>query len=162
MYFGTNQPLISNLKKILAILGAIALITGLLLNFTDIFERFSSESDISGEWYFVFHTEESSYKDYINSVTEYKMHLTQNESEIKGNGEKWKYNGEEIDYSMHRPLKIEGTIKKDVFTFTFILYGGQRKTTGSVRAQYSDGKLIGNFSGTAADTKGQFISKKVN
>lgn len=160
-----NSPrhyIYSTLKKTLTILGIITLLTGLLLNFTNIFDRFSPASDISGEWYFIFHTKESSYKDYVNSVTEYKIHLSHDNSTVKGKGEKWKYNGEEIDYSMHRALEINGTFKKNVFKFTFILHGGQRKTTGSVKAHFKDGKIFGTFSGTAADTKGKFYGKMIN
>lgn len=152
----------NKIKKLFAVLAGIALLSGLFLDFKDIKDLFHTQKDFSGEWYFEFHTTQSTYSDYIDAVTGYKMHLIQDGNAIKGEGETWKYNEELLPYSKHRPLEIEGIIKNDVLNCNYKLKGSERESTGSFKAQYKDSLFIGTFAGTAADANGDFKAKKIN
>ena len=90
------------------------------------------------------------------------MYVIQEEKKIVGEGEKWKYKGELLPYSEHDPIQITGTIINDTVYCKYSLNGSKRETIGNFKGYYKDDKLIGTFSGTAANAKGSFSAKRVN
>ena len=160
--FHTKATMKNKPKKLLAALSIITLCSGLFLDFKDIIGVFKSKTDISGEWNFEFHTKQSTYNDYVNSTTTYRMHLIQDNNSLKGNGETWTYNGKLLPYAKHRPLEFEGTFKKgDSLLCKYILHGSKRTTMGSFRALLQKGKLIGTFTGTGANVRGKFYATQI-
>lgn len=151
-------------KKIIQGITLAGAIIALILNSPKLIDLFTEKPNISGEWWFKFHTKESSYSPYINSITEYRMHLIQTEEKISGEGETWKYNGENLPFARHRDLKIKGVYEKDSIICTYRLFGYKRESTGSFKAFYNKQaeQLEGHFSGNAANTKGIFFAKRIN
>lgn len=148
-------------KNVLAVLGAVALLSGLFLDFRDIRNIFKKQVEISGEWYFNFQVKESSYNSYIDTVTEYKIYFIQDGQKVTGEGEKWKYKGEPLPYKEHDPIQITGTVINDTLYCKYNLKGTLRETTGSFKSYIDNNQLIGVFSGTAANVKGNFNAIKI-
>lgn len=147
-------------KEVSVKVALVSGIIGLILTVSTIIEK-KRQVDISGEWIFSFHTLESTYKGYIDVVTEYKMHIVQQNYTVTGNGETWKHKDSVLNYIDHSPLNIQGVFKKDSIICTYLLKGKLRETTGSFKAGLSGNALNGYFSGTGADVKGIFKAEKI-
>jgi len=139
----------------------IGVLTALFLNINDIKNLFSSDVDITGEWYVSFKVEQTSYNLYKGKVSEYKIHFMQNNEKIKGDGEKWKYDDRELPSNEHDPIIITGKYKNDSVYFTYTLKGQLRESTGSFVVALENDELKGHFSGTAAATKGSVYGNRV-
>lgn len=141
----------------------IALMTLVTLTFGSIqaYQYFDTP-DISGEWYLTLTNTSSTRKAYVGDVTGLKVFFTQTDKSISGQGEKWEYRGQLLDYNQHRKLEFVGKLDGKIFKTSFVLHGELRETTGIMELEITDGgkKMIGTFSGTAADTKGTIIGIK--
>lgn len=143
------------------IIAVLAIITGFISVWASV-EKYSTKN-IEGEWYLKFKIEESSYRPYVGETHTQKLFFIQMDNTISGNGEKWEYNGKLLDFSMHRKLEYEGTVKGNEFKAKYIMYGRDRVTDGIIITTISDdGKsLIGTFSGTAANSRGTLKGEKI-
>jgi hypothetical protein len=103
---------------------------------------------VTGEWEITFHTTESTYQNYIDLNTTYRIHIQQHEQVIEGLGEKWRENGEDIEYALHTPISLEGDISGGKLSLIYTLQGAERTTYGTVDVEVNkDGRfLIGKFS----------------
>ncbi|MBC8756599.1 hypothetical protein H2O64_18145 [Kordia sp. YSTF-M3] len=149
------------ITKIVAVISFIVLLTTLILNFNDVKNIFSSKVDITGEWTLNFHIQETSYNAYNNKTAEYKMHFIQSNKQIKGEGEKWRFNNKELPFNEHDPLIVTGKYKNDSIYCTYVLKGVRRETKGSFVVAYENDEMNGYFSGTAANSKGKVSGKRV-
>ena len=148
-------------KRFSALVALVGGIIGIIIAISTIIEN-HMQIDISGEWMFSFHTIKSTYNDYIDACTDYKMHIIHKDNSISGNGETWRHKGKLLDYKDHCPLVIQGVSKNDTVICNYILKGKLRETTGSFKAGLSgDTTLNGYFSGTGADVKGEFKAVKI-
>jgi hypothetical protein len=144
-------------KIVSGALGTIALIFGTY----EIYDQISTP-EISGQWYITLKIENSTYRPYIGDLIGIKAFFTQTEKSVKGNGEKWEYRGKPIDYNMHDRVDFNGCLDGNCFKASYTLYGKKRQTTGIVDLVVSDDgkKMVGTFSGTAADSRGTIIAMK--
>ncbi|AXG72201.1 hypothetical protein KORDIASMS9_04469 [Kordia sp. SMS9] len=149
------------LQRIAAIITFIGVLVALFLNINKIKNLFSSNADITGEWYVSFQVNETMHNAYQGKVSEYKIHFMQNSEQIKGDGEKWKYDNKELPSNEHDPLIITGKYKNDSIYCTYILKGKLRESTGSFVVALENNELKGHFSGTAAASKGSVHGKRV-
>lgn len=145
-------------KILVAILSAVVTVGGVW----GVYEKFSRH-DIEGEWYIEFKVESSSYKAYIGETHTQKVFFIQSDNIVTGNGEKWEYNGELLDFSAHRKLEYEGSLDGNNFKAKYILHGRDRDSVGNISVEISsDGNtMIGAFSGTAASSKGTLKGKRI-
>jgi hypothetical protein len=118
----------------------------------------------AGQWYLTFKVEKSAYKPFIGETHSQKVFFTQNENIIKGDGEKWEYNGKYLPSEMHRLLEYEGTINGNKLMAKYVLHGEKRDSKGMIDVEISDdGKTVkGTFSGTAGESSGTVTGEKVN
>jgi hypothetical protein len=111
--------------------------------------------DVSGNWKFIFHVSESSYKPYIGTDSGYKIFLKQKDREIEGVGESWEFESD-LNFDSHRPISFSGKIEGRNIRANYTLTGKERTTYGSIDLKVSkDGTAMeGEFLGTGADVKG--------
>lgn len=119
--------------------------------------------NIAGEWYLTLTVQESSYRPYIGDIIGVKAYFTQTEKSLSGHGEKWEYRGKLLDYKDHSKLDFEGSLDGRTLKLNYVLHGKLRETTGSFNLEVTDrgSNMQGNFTGTAANTKGTIVGKKV-
>lgn len=144
------------------IIGATTLVT-LVFGTLQAYNHFSTP-DISGTWQLTLNTESSTMKAYVGDVTIIRAYFAQSENSLVGQGEKWAYRGKLLDYKQHRKLEFTGSLNKKTLNLSFVLHGLLRETSGIIQAEVSENgrKMIGTFSGTAADTKGRLTAVKID
>lgn len=119
--------------------------------------------DVSGEWFITLKVEESSMKAYIGDEHGIKMFLTQTDKSVSGYGEKWTYNGKRLDANTHIKMDFQGNVKANDLILTYTLYGSKSETKGTMKFHISDKNTMnGNFSGTAANSKGTVAAERVS
>lgn len=140
---------------------AITIVTGLIFLYNTFWKP--TPIDLTGKWQMNFIVKESTYKPYINMDTGYVMYLQQDENKVSAKGEKWTLDGDTLPYKNHRPFEFEGKVTRDNFTASYILHGSKRKTVGEFTLVIKDDgrNMEGNFSGTAADSKGIVYAKRL-
>lgn len=161
----TNKTIKKYLKftyilPLIALLVAIILGTPGFINYLEEYEPI----DMTGRWELTFHITDSSYQDYIEMNTAYRIYIQQHDQLINGLGEKWRVNSDDLDYSMHDPISFEGSIDKYDLNVTYTLNGETRTTYGEIKTKvYKDGKFMeGKFSGTGADVNGLVYGFKID
>lgn len=111
-----------------------------------------------------FEIEKSSLKRYIGKSSTFKVHIRMSNKELEANGEMWQVDDQDIPYSQHIPIEIKGVKKGRNFECTYIQYGAIRTTTGSFKARLDQksGRLVGKYSGTAANTSGPMTGWRIS
>lgn len=148
-------------KLVLSIIGGILSIVATLFGIQKAYKSFTTPN-ISGKWYLTLTVKSSTYHAYIGDVIGIKAYFTQKESGITGNGEKWDYRGERIEYSQHRKLEFDGCLDGKNFKTKYVLHGQLAETTGMIEVEITDDgkRMEGTFVGTAADSKGTIVGVK--
>ena len=123
--------------------------------------------DLSGEWYFVNETKDTSYSKFKGLKVYYKVMLVQQGSVISGQGEKIQdeLEGKITEYSGKSKIqiKITGNLKqnfiaKDKLTLYYSEEGQKRgSSTFHKLIRFSDEKMEGEFSSTIANSKGRTL-----
>ncbi|MES2762037.1 MAG: hypothetical protein V4677_07520 [Bacteroidota bacterium] len=123
-----------------------------------------SRHNIAGAWKLKFVVVSSSYKAYEGDIHTQRVSFCQNECEISGDGEKWEYNGELLDFDKHRKLEYKGALDDDCLKATYKLFGKLRESSGDIVVTLSeDGKKMkGTFIGTAADSRGTVEGERID
>jgi hypothetical protein len=138
---------------------------GLFLSLVAVFVFFKkcSTHNISGNWHLELNVEKSAYKPYIGETHTQKVFFIQNENSVRGDGEKWEYNGKYLPASAHRKLEYEGFIDGRKLFAKYVLYGLKRVSQGSITVEISDdGKTMeGTFMGTAGESSGTLKGRKI-
>ena len=121
--------------------------------------------NISGQWYFVNETIDTSYSKFKNLKVYYKVMLIQQNNLISGHGEKIQdeLNGNVTEYSGKGKIQIQisGNLKhnfisKDKLTIYYSEEGGIRKSsTFHNLVRFSDEEMNGDFSSTIANSSGK-------
>ena len=121
--------------------------------------------NISGQWYFVNETTDTSYSKFKTLKVYYKVMLIQQNNLISGHGEKIQdeLNGNVTEYSGKGKIQIQisGNLKhnfisKDKLTIYYSEEGGIRKSsTFHNLIRFSDKKMNGGFSSTIANSSGK-------
>ncbi|MGV8946463.1 MAG: hypothetical protein ACOH1N_08545 [Lutibacter sp.] len=130
------------------------------------------QKNITGEWKSTLKIENSAYNPYKGLTIEYKIHLLQKGKEIIGSGEKIKdilLNGDEVEYIGDKRVKISlngyyerNYLRKSKVYLNISEYGLKRESSATYFLTVKSSKrLIGNFTGTAADSSGIIIFKKI-
>lgn len=144
----------NKLNITLTVIGGILTI---FLGYLTLKDRYEKKVDFSGKWNFEFETQESTKKSFVGKTSVYTMYLSHVNGKIEGEGEKWKYDGEEIPHSSRIPLKIQGKYENDTIKFSFKHFGAVRHTYGNVTAFFKNGKFEGKFNADAATSKGEVV-----
>jgi len=152
-------------KYIKGMTGAIVVVFAIMLGIIGYIDFSESREpvDVTGQWEFVFSTEESTYIPYIDSETTYKVYLSQHKQEIEGSGESWEFNKEMIDYQSHIPIQFKGKIHKYNISCIYTIFGEKRTTNGDVSMEIDkNGEfMVGEFSGAGAKVEGTVKAYKV-
>jgi hypothetical protein len=157
------KKLLDKIGKTGAALGVfLGIVTGVITCY-QVFKS-STKHNIAGSWKLKFVVESSSMNAYIGEVHTQRISFCQNECEISGNGEKWEYNGKLLPFKSHHKLEYQGAIDNDCLKATYKLFGLLRETSGDIVVTLSaDGKkMIGRFTGTAADSKGTVEGERID
>ena len=147
-------------KKYVCIFAAAVAFTASLLAVIQYF-RSLPEQNISGKWKLDLVIESSTHTQYLGLKVGYVIYLEQNGSAIKGKGEKWWENDQELPYSQHTPIELTGTIKDKTVKLLFDLHGAQRQTVGEFALKLRGETLTGVFSTTGANSSGHVVAKLV-
>ena len=141
--------------------GGIGLFLGVIGVFA-FFEKCSTEN-VSGNWYIELKVEKSAYKPYIGETHTQKVFFIQNENSVRGDGEKWEYNGKYLPAEAHRKLEYEGFMDGNTLFAKYVLHGLKRVSEGSISVVISDdGKTMeGTFMGTAGESSGTLKGRKI-
>lgn len=138
---------------------------GLFLSLVAVFVFFKkcSTHNISGNWCLELNVEKSAYKPYIGGTHTLKVVFIQNENNVRGDGEKWEYNGKYLPAKEHRKLEYDGSITGNKLFAKYVLYGLKRVSQGSITVKISDdGKtMIGTFKETAGESSGSLTGHKI-
>ena len=126
--------------------------------------------NISGQWYFVNNTIDTSYSKFKNLNVYYKVMLIQQDSKISGYGEKIQdeLNGKTIEYAGKNkiPIKISGYLKhnfisKDTLMLNISEEGSIRKSSTFIDLiRFSDDEMQGEFASTIADSSGSVLFRR--
>lgn len=157
--------------KIKEFIKVTAWVVGIFAGLIAIVTYFSSEDDsfdLSGKWELTFKVEKSELKRFNNNNLEYKykIFLTQNMNNVKGNGEKYweKFKGKETFYNslQKTPIEINGKILKNKLTVNIKERGVKRETSGFIQLELDEESSIykGKFKTTAANSIGIAILEK--
>ncbi len=119
-----------------------------------------SSHHLPGEWTVTSIVQQSDYTPYLGARIKWKMFITEHENEIKGTAEKVVYNDKEIPVAIRTKLEIEGTVENNRFSFHYTENGKKRETSGVMTAEFDDNSFKGNFSQSAANSKGIIIGEK--
>lgn len=162
MLLSVMKTLFNKLGKTGAI---VATIIGILTGLIALNEEWCNfkQKEISGEWKIKCNIENSSYKAYIGKSCGFKIFFNQQEKNLKGVGEMCWVNDDEIPFSEHIKIDLEGKINKDDVEITYTQYGQKRTTSGTMKLKLiSELEMEGVFSGTAANSDGtvKAIKKK--
>jgi hypothetical protein len=141
--------------------GGIALFLSIVAVF--VFFKKCSTKNVSGNWYIELKVEKSAYKPYIGETHSQKVFFIQNEINVRGDGEKWEYNGKYLPAEEHRKIEYEGSMDGRILFAKYVLHGQKRTSEGSIKVELSsDGKKMeGTFTGTAGETSGTLVGKKI-
>jgi hypothetical protein len=141
--------------------GSIGLLLG-IIGVVALFNKYTTRN-ASGNWYIELKVEKSAYKPYIGETHTQKVFLIQNESSVRGDGEKWEYNGKYLPAEAHRKIEYEGYVDGSTLFAKYILHGQKRISEGSITVEISsDGKTMeGTFIGTAGETSGTLKGRKI-
>lgn len=141
------------------IIGGISLIVAIL---AIVLAKPKTSNDLSGEWLMTSTIEKADLKDYVGAEVEWKMYITESDNKIKGTAEKIKINGEPLDYSQRTSLNFDGIIENDnKLIINYIENGKLRKTSGLIKAIFSNDNFEGEFSQTASSANGKIKAKKI-
>lgn len=143
------------------ITGGIGLLLG-IVGVIALYNKYTTKN-VSGNWYLELKVEKSSFRPYIGETHTQKVFFIQNESSVRGDGEKWEYNGKYLPAEAHRKIEYEGFVDgKDLFA-KYVLHGQKRVSEGSITVKISsDGKTMeGSFMGTAGESSGTLKGKKI-
>lgn len=144
-----------------------AIIAGLSLSILFfIFSDFiHTPPNISGQWYFVNETQDTTYEKFKGLKVYYKVMLVQQGNLISGHGEKIKdeLDGEVTEYSGANkiPIKITGYLKqnfisKDKLNLYYSEEGVNRiSSTFHNLIRFNDTKMVGSFDSTIANSSGK-------
>lgn len=142
------------------ILGGILLTLILFLLNEYVFRK----KNFTGEWDVELTTHQTDYKKYQHMKLYYRVHLLQKGNELTGSGEKLKEilsDGKEMTYSEKSTVAINGYYErkylgKSRIYLSLIEKGAKREyRTFYVLEISNNSKLIGKFSSTAANSKGE-------
>ena len=148
------------IKRTAALVVATVAFYGTALGIVQYYENRSSHH-IAGEWDLNLKIESTSYNPYKNLEVGYKIYLSQHEKRVVGRGEKWWVDGEEIPFSQHDPIRVEGVMIGNELPLSFILKGSKRETVGTFDLRLeSEDKFIGTFSTTGANSRGSVVMTK--
>lgn len=112
--------------------------------------------DLNGEWYMVNTIGISSLPVYINTQVGFRLFLRQVGQAIQGDGEKTWLSTRPLKREEHTLIHLTGQVNGDRVEANFVEEGQRRKTSGRfVWNLQGDGRLIGTFVSTAADTSGE-------
>lgn len=128
-----------------------------------VFFKKCSTKNVSGNWYLELKVEKSAYKPYIGETHTQKVFLIQNENSVRGDGEKWEYNGKYLPAEAHRKIEYEGFIDGSSLFAKYVLHGQRRISEGSITVEISnDGtSMEGTFTGTAGESSGTVKGRKI-
>lgn len=150
------------IKRTAAFVVAVVTFYGAMLGIVQYYEN-KSGYDLSGEWTLDLKIELTSYRPYQNLEVGYKVYLDQVGLTVSGKGEKWWVDGEEIPFSQHDLIEMNGMISGESLPLSFSLRGSNRETVGIFRLKVDGGqKLVGSFSTTGADSRGSVVMTKVS
>ncbi|WP_103867579.1 hypothetical protein [Aquimarina sp. I32.4] len=138
--------------------GTIVGIVAVLITVWQINKNKSSE--FQGEWIMTSEIQDSQMSNYIGMNIEWVLHITQNGQELEGTGEKIKVNNIKLNYIERTNLRLKGSINGKQFIINYIENGKQRQTSGIFKGQINENIFQGEFSQTAADSKGAIYGIK--
>lgn len=148
-----KKPL--NFKLILGVIGVLTAIISFVLLTKDFKEKIIEQpKKLSGIWSIKFTVNAAKYRPYIGETYEYEVYVTQDEFNIKGNGEQTLYNGKAA--LSHFQFEIPEVSTKKELRIPYILKA-HRITQGIMTLQ-KDKKnpmhLEGQFNSAIADMSG--------
>ena len=143
-------------------ISAVGLVGGLIV----IYQFIDSETqvNVAGKWHLSLTVENTSYAPFQGLEIGYVIYLQQEGNSVSGHGEKWWENGEELPFSQHVPIELNGSIEGGVLKLLYELVGAERGSVGEfdLLVESSGDKMSGEFSGTAADSSGPVTLKRAN
>ena len=91
------------------------------------------------------------------------MFFIQDGEKIKGEGEMFWIDDQEIPYTQHSRIIMEGMVEDEYVKIAYTQFGERRTTSGSMKLRItSDNEMTGTFEGTAANSKGVVNAKVLN
>lgn len=131
--------------------------------------------NVSGEWKMINKTTQTAYHPYKNLCVEYKVHLMQQGNQILGRAEKTKEidnEGQTLEYQPENRIEIEirgyyekNYLKKSKLYLLGREHGKKRDSSTSFNLKLpilTNSLMDGNFTSTAADSKGSSNWSKIN
>ena len=118
------------------------------------------KTNISGEWKLINTLESFSGED---SVSEYQLFLQQNQSNVTGEGRKYKQNGKELSEDAGCLISFQGTIEDMTLTAVFRQAGANETVNGTFALAISfDGNLLqGIFTDELNGTQGVSVAERI-
>lgn len=152
----------SKMGKIFAGIATLIGILGGLYALYPLYQNYKTP-DMKGRWRFTFHIKSSSYKPYVGKSSGYKIYVSQESEKIKCDGEMCWIDDEEIPFSQHIPITMEGQIDGENMSLNYTQKGAKRTTVGELQLKLMPDKNLwkGTFSGTAANTSGTVEAEKI-
>ncbi|HEY1046540.1 MAG TPA: hypothetical protein VGF79_08880 [Bacteroidia bacterium] len=144
-----------DLKLILSVIGILTPIIGFILLTKDFKEKIIEQpKKLSGIWTIKFTVKTAKYRPYIGETYEYEVYVTQDEFNIKGNGEQTLYNGEAA--TSHFQFEIPDVSTRKELKIPYVLKA--HRTTQGIMTLQIDKKnsthLTGQFNSAIADMSG--------
>lgn len=145
---------------LMKLLGCVSILGTIFVSYV-VYEEYFVYNDVTGNWKVIDSICISSNPEFIGKKVEFNINLLQTGFNVTGNGEKNKFGGKNEEF--RSILKIEGKIKSKTILLNFSESGKTRTSFGFFRLKISENKdrMIGEFSSTAADTKGSAIFIKL-
>ena len=148
-------------KKVITFTVACLSLYGVILGILQ-YHQGTVPHNLVGEWKLNLKINSTSYNTYQGMSVGYKLFLNQNGKVITGQGEKWLVNNKEIPFNQHSPISMDGTLNGNNLVLSFKLKGSKRETVGAfVLKVQNQNKLVGTFSTTGANSKGDVVFNKV-
>jgi len=119
------------------------------------------DKQIDGEWTMTSKVKEADLQRYVGMEIKWKLFLTENDQKVKGTAEKIAINNKTLHYGLRTTMELEGNIKDDILTLSYVEHGKLRKTSGIFIVKMNGKEFKGQFSQTASNTKGDIIGRKL-
>lgn len=143
--------------KSLKVSGIVGSMIGLVLGGNQLYKLYKKNSieDLSGWWKLEYTIKETDFNPHKNLIIAYKINLTQNDDNIKGNGEKYAENNVAVNSKSKVNIEIEGKNYGDSVILTIKENGKERTTIcETILKNENENKLAGNFKWTASNSRG--------
>jgi hypothetical protein len=151
------------ITKSLKVSGVAGSMIGLILGGNQLYDLYKKKSieDLSGWWKLEYTIKETDYNPHKNITIAYKVHLTQNDENIKGDGEKYAENNVEINSKSKVNIEIEGRNFGDSVILNIKEKGKTRATFCETNLKnVTENILTGNFKWTASNSRGTVTLEK--